>query len=248
MKLSAAHSFVRWEGAPLTPLQEQVIDALERQRVLTGRVRAVVHVTDATDCDIEWILLRYTHYLHHTFTPRGRILVVDTNTRIASARYNGAAPSLRHFVLCRGGSRRFGTRGYGTVEQALAFRMDRYGRGHAGDPRTFDVLSNLVASVPDAPGTALIFVGRHHPGSRRAFSLYYRRVRSLGPATIFITLDTLRAPSLREIHPIERPRWLLLAHIKQKPPPSPPRLKQLNKLSQLSPPSPPHKRSLAFVA
>ena len=121
MKLSAAHSFVRWEGAPLTPLQEQVIDALERQRVLTGRVRAVVHVTDATDWDIEWILLRYTHYLHHTFTPRGRILVVDTNTRIASARYNGAAPSLRHFVLCRGGSRRFGTRGYGTVEQARPY-------------------------------------------------------------------------------------------------------------------------------
>lgn len=193
----------------LTPAQEQIIDALERQRCRQGRVRAVVNITPVTAPDIEWLLLRYTHYLRATFLPRGRIMVVDTTRRAARNRYGGiaGARSVRDFVRVCGGSRRYGTRGHSTFQHILSFNMDLYGRRLPGDPRTWDVIANAIASVPDAPGTSVIFAGHYRRRSRRAFAAYYAHTAGQGSDATYIVVDSLCPPPLRRIRSITRAEW-----------------------------------------
>ncbi|MDE6137273.1 MAG: hypothetical protein K2F97_07355 [Muribaculaceae bacterium] len=232
MKLSAAHSFIRWDGRMLTPAQEQIIDALERQRCRQGRVRAVVNITPATAPDIEWLLQRYTQYLRTTFLPHSRIMVVDTTRRAATARFGGirGVRAVRDFVHVCSGTRRYGTRGQSTFQHVLAFNMDLYGRRLPGDPRTRDVITNAISSVPDAPGTSIIFAGHYRRRSRRGFSSYYAYTAGRGPDHTYIVVDSLCPPPLRRIRAISRTEWRRLAGL--------PALADAGTSAEASPPPP----------
>ena len=202
-----AHLFIKWYGRQPTKFQEAVICLLERQRWRQGFVRACIDTSRVSLFELEPILLQYIRFLRDTYTPHGHIMVVDRTKSAAAFRVAEAFNSKDTSVHALSGAGRHSSRRGIAATQAIAFRMNTYAPSAKGDIHARDTISNLLSTVPLSRGSAVIFIGRYHPCSLRAFSQYYRvmHARSSLPDSTVLPLRASQAINQRELLKL---KWL----------------------------------------
>ena len=151
-------SFCRWLGHGLSKPHRHIIDALERQRMSCGFVRAYVVDPASADGTMRTLLSQYVRWLGQAKFPLmdPRVVVVDRSARTA-----------RHSAKSVPGSR--------PVSASLAdnlrgcpFDIVLMLDAHAYPKRTFafdTARQALVGAVAHAPGTAVILHGAPAPRS-----------------------------------------------------------------------------------
>ena len=209
-----AYSFSRWYGAkygaPLTPAQHHVVNAIERQRQTLGRVRIYVDDRGHYDDEVFDILVLYLRWHNERMTRYTDTLVIHPYAKDARL-------MARHIPGAVGFSGRTPdyVRGM-TVCSALLLDADGYCCGRGAMKRPYGYYRTFSAVTPTvAPGGLVIIHGCGQPGRRETsttgFARECLRHRS-DPSTPYgvvsatpEAIERARSETMVELHPPQSP-------------------------------------------